>query len=359
MAVDTSLLNCIFNRTTECYKLFWMRAIFSFLLKGRTTMKYEEIVDEMIASAWYMVSEYHLRLGPDDGLEALITRLQPLSGLKSTEEKTMLLKYIRECDDKALADEKKRIIRFVPYCLQSPLFPPKTSLSSLTPRGAIALMNKNSSLIYTYSDYRELETEITVNEEWYRYLIANSTLVRSWIDYNLINYLQRKNPSVPGIPNKLTPPEKRNLTEISKYWKTLLGVIPVREIYTSKVLTPDDISIDHFIPWSYCSSDEFWNLHPTTRSINSSKSNGLPSWERYFPSLVGIEYLSYTLIHRYPSVHDAFEIAGKNHFSSSEVKEKLYERKGLSRGEFGSLLSALVEPQYRGAENTGFRKWAI
>ena len=359
MAIDTGLLMHIFDRTTECYKLFWFKVILSRLKDGITTMSYEEIVDEMIASAWYMVSEYHLKLGPDDGLENLIKRLQPQSGLRSTEEKNRLLKYIRECSDPGLKKEKARIIRYVPYCLQSPFFPPKVNLSSYSGTGAIGLMNENKGIIYTYSAYRGLDTKITVNPEWTVYLRENCTLVSSWIDYNLINYLQRKNPSVPGIPNKLTPPEKRNLGDISKYWKAIITISPVREIYTGTTLTSSDLSIDHFVPWSYCASDEFWNLHPTTKSINSSKSNNLPVWDRYFPSLVDLEYLSYSLIHRYPSVHDVFESVREDHFSSPGIRERLYERKGLSRIEFGSVLSDVLEPQYRGAENTGFKKWII
>ncbi|MDY5576621.1 MAG: HNH endonuclease domain-containing protein [Lachnospiraceae bacterium] len=40
-------------------------------------------------------------------------------------------------------------------------------------------------------------------------------------------------------------------------------------------MTENDISIDHFVPWSYVAHDEMWNLNPTTKSINSSKRNNL------------------------------------------------------------------------------------
>lgn len=54
-------------------------------------------------------------------------------------------------------------------------------------------------------------------------------------------------------------------------------------------LNDKNISIDHFVPWSYVAHDELWNLTPTTRSINSSKSNNLPDWNRYFPILCKVE----------------------------------------------------------------------
>ena len=50
-------------------------------------------------------------------------------------------------------------------------------------------------------------------------------------------------------------------------------------------LVDQKISVDHFVPWQYVAHDELWNLHPTTKSINSSKSNNLPVWDRYFSQL--------------------------------------------------------------------------
>lgn len=78
---------------------------------------------------------------------------------------------------------------------------------------------------------------------------------------------------------------------------------PVREIYGHNEIETGDMSIDHFVPWSYVAHDELWNLHPTTRSINSSKSNNLPDWDIYFPELAKLEYLSYEMIWANDAVH--------------------------------------------------------
>lgn len=64
----------------------------------------------------------------------------------------------------------------------------------------------------------------------------------------------------------------------------------MKEIYGGNILTEKDISIDHFVPWSYVAHDEMWNLNPTTKSINSSKSNNLPDWDTYFNKLARQEY---------------------------------------------------------------------
>lgn len=347
----------IFDHTTECYKLFWFKAMLEKAEEGKATMAYEEIVDDMIASAWYMVSEYHLRLGPKDSLERLILNLQPASSIKPSEEKKKLLAYLRSSNLQELRREKMRLIRYVPYCIHSPFFPPSSKLDKYSERALIEMMNDNQDTIYSISEYKGLETAITIKDEWLIYMRENMTLLKSWVDFNLINYLQKRNPAVPGIPNKLSPPEKRNLSDVSKYWKLLIEIEPVREIYQSTELSSDDISIDHFVPFSYVSSDEFWNLSPTTKSINSSKSNNLPSWDRYFNPLVDIEYQSYSLIHRYPQIRELFEKLSKDHFSSLETKERLYNKPNLDKSDFSRILSDLIEPEYKAALNAGFKLW--
>jgi hypothetical protein len=42
-------------------------------------------------------------------------------------------------------------------------------------------------------------------------------------------------------------------------------------------LKPKDISLDHYVPWSFVVHDQLWNLIPTTKSVNSKKSDLLPS----------------------------------------------------------------------------------
>lgn len=54
----------------------------------------------------------------------------------------------------------------------------------------------------------------------------------------------------------------------------------IKDFYTDQVISLDDISIDHVIPWSFMYSDDLWNLVITTKSYNSSKSNHVPTLEQ-------------------------------------------------------------------------------
>ena len=110
------------------------------------------------------------------------------------------------------------------------------------------------------------------------------------------------------------------------------------------------------MPWSYVAHDEFWNLHPTTKSINSSKSNNLPDWDVYFPKLCGLEYLSYQMMNKYDKVHDAFEKCAKEHLNSMEIRGRIY-RPNLTHAEFANVLEEVVRPVYLSAKNCGFRNW--
>ena len=61
----------------------------------------------------------------------------------------------------------------------------------------------------------------------------------------------------------------------------------------------------------------------------------------------------------YPQLKDSFERLAKSHCTSIETKERLYSRKGLSIDSFSASLKEVLEPQYRAAENCGFRTWAL
>ena len=110
----------LFDNTSECYKMFWFQVIVEKILAGQTSASYEEIIDEMITHAWYMVAEYHLNLGPRDNLEFAVNRLVEISGFKASEDKAVLLEYIRNCQDPEVLRYKKILTTNVPYRLQAP-----------------------------------------------------------------------------------------------------------------------------------------------------------------------------------------------------------------------------------------------
>ncbi len=119
--INIESLGRLFDNTSECYKFFWFKAIVSKVTEGRQELTYEELVDEMIADAWYMVTEYHLNLGPSDTLESLVRLIKDkYPGIQSNEKKTRILSFLQDTDDKDIINKKRVLTYNVPYRLQAP-----------------------------------------------------------------------------------------------------------------------------------------------------------------------------------------------------------------------------------------------
>ena len=354
--LNIEILGRIFDNKSECYKLFWFQAIMTGVANGRNEFTYEELIDEMIADAWYMVTEYHLNLGPNDTLEKAVNRVSEISGMIPAEKKEKVLEYLKNCDDRQVHEYKRSLTLNVPYRLQAPFLNFKTRDWDGNQKILSDRINQQERLMYYFIAINGLGSLIRISDDWMEYLSHNLEIINGWIRYNTIIYLQRRNPNVPGISDKIDPPQERKLEKVKKYWKLVTEISPVKEIYGSEIVTPLNISIDHFIPWSYVAHDEFWNLHPTTRSINSSKSNNLPNWEHYFPLLAELEYSSYSLMWQNEAVHKEFDKCAREHVNSVQVQSRLY-RKGLSKQKFEHELKTIILPVYSAAKNCGFKDW--
>ena len=54
--LNIEYLGRLFDNTSECYKFFWFDALITKVIDGKNEIDYEEMVDEMIAEAWYMLT---------------------------------------------------------------------------------------------------------------------------------------------------------------------------------------------------------------------------------------------------------------------------------------------------------------
>ncbi len=355
--LNIQYLSRLFDSTSECYKFFWFQAILTKVLEDRMVITYDELVNEMILEAWYMVTEYHLNLGPKDTLEALIHYIQSISGMRSAEKRSDILSYLQTCSDREVLAKKKTLTNMVPYRLQAPFMSEiKGSRWDVSRKKLMEDINQQPDLIYYFGDARGMQTSIYIQKEWYTYFHENQEILKGWLQYNMILYLQKRNPSVPGIADKLSPPEKRNLGKAVHYWKVLLERHPIRDIYGHVLMDGGQLSIDHFVPWSYVAHDEFWNLHPTTKSINSQKSNHLPKWDVYFPEFAHLKYFSYEMVYQDDAVKNEFRKCEKDYLNNFDIERKLY-REGQDFTAFANVLEEVIHPVYQSAENCGFTSW--
>ncbi|MBR3201522.1 MAG: HNH endonuclease [Mogibacterium sp.] len=354
--LNTASLARIFDNKSESYKLFWFKAILHEVGLGRSTISFRDLIERMIVDAWYMVSEYKLNLGPADNLEKTVLYIAEKEGFLPTEKEEVLLSYLRDSDDKTLKYNMQVLSLNVPYRLQAPL------ITSPDPKlwnklNAIAdYINSQDGVMYLIERKRSVDSRIIIDDLWMDYLQSNLGILIGWTDFNLITYLQRRNPTVPGISNKIYPPQERKLTAATNYWKYIIQQGSVRDIYSGVELNTRGLSIDHFVPWSYVASDELWNLIPTEKSINSSKSNNLPDWDKYFSRLAHAEYNAYLFTGNDERASMLFEKCAKENLNNEEVRYRLYKQ-GQTEQHFTNQLEELLLPIYESARNMGFRKW--
>ena len=356
-------LSRLFENTTNCYKFFWFQAILRKIDGVHCRFTFNELINEMIADAWYMVTEYHLRLGPlgiTDNLEEVVKYIYENYGIISSEKREKLLEFLQKTEDQRISKYKSDLTLNVPYRLQVPFYDEiniERNMWNGSKQNLTNEINRQKRLIYYFTLISGLETVIEVDGLWAEYLLRHKEILKGWTQLKLIQYLQNKNPSVPGIADKIEAPFSRDIERVRKYWKLIIQIDPsIRDIYGDAVLANKDISVDHFVPWQYVAHDELWNLHPTTKSINSSKSNSLPSWKLYFNLLGQLEYRAYELKNQNETIAQEFRKIIPYHLNNQEIRSQLYAD-GLDKDAFIGRLEHVVKPVYESAQMSGFREW--
>ena len=243
----------------------------------------------MISNAWYTVNYFHVSFGKQDKLQRAIELVKDFESLTVDAARDIIFKRLSATNNAMSLRELRYFDNQVPHWFLSPWFPK---------------MDKTE--IYYASQYFEnqclyslKEENIVINANWITYLLANAKLLKDFCYWNLALFLQAKNPNVPGIPGKLVKPAIRNslTNQRINYWDIVLRELGSIEcIYTGKRLTPGDYAVEHFIPYSFVTHDLIWNLIPADMSFNSSKSDKLPSLNRYFNPFFAIQKTALEII---------------------------------------------------------------
>lgn len=273
-----------------CYKFYWLEAIVQLISQDKKEASYDEIINEMIANAWYSVLEFHVHLSgiwgdgqSKDSLEKAVWKLHTLSGLPGNASKVEIKNKILEFDHE-LHEAKMTLTQNVPYKALSG-FANKSSeridLNSSAGR-MMAYYNRlhhiEGPLPYTFGDQKGLDRIITFQEPWIRMIQDHMVAILGWIQYEKVRWLQNNNPEVPGLIYKLAPldDKMRKLSHVRKLWEGVLDTTGIIDVFKGEPIRKEAYDVDHFIPWSFVMNDELWNLMPMDSSMNSSKSNRLP-----------------------------------------------------------------------------------
>lgn len=362
-AVDLNSFERILDeKLSSSYKIFWFFGIFKEILNGNKNITFRRLVCRMIIGAWYPVTQYKLNLGIQDRLYDLVLLIHRRYNIPCDEKEEKLLDFLENINDVEVERCIKSLHEYVPYRLLSPFYSRELAATrdifgkndSKRHKFIADLTKANDRAIYRIDvDNKSIE----INDYWYRYIRINQNIIYGWMHYKLVCYLQKRNPNVPAIPFKITAPVKRDLTSAKKLWREISSDKAVIDIYTGKSLTQDnfyihgELSIDHFIPWSFVLHDELWNLVPTFKNINSGKSNKLPSLDLYLDKFCEIQYESFDIMQRSPKKYS------KNLEEYLSINVAVRNEKKIEKEDFTKSLKASIEPLYQIAYNQGYDLW--
>jgi hypothetical protein len=343
---------------TNSYKIYWLLGTFHEVINGNREITFERIAFRMIAKSWYPIIQYKLKFGQIDQLENIIlTIYNTYKFEKDIDEDELVSALELYKEDKIIQSSIRNLCKYVPYRLIRPFFNFKSMSDHQNQKTLIELSKHSQEALYKVTD----NNKIIINECWYNYMVSNQTIIDGWIKYKLIYFLQKRNTNVPAIPFKLSAPKQRNLSKAKKFWNTINEIDQLYDIYTNLPLNEINvekygaISIDHFIPWSFVLHDETWNLVPTFRDVNSSKSDKLPNLDKYFYQFCNIHYNAIKLILTNDINLKLFE-------DYLNLEEKLLNKDFLrdehrSKKEFINSLSSTIYPLHQIAQNQGFEVW--
>ncbi len=245
--------------------------------KGNSKISKQELFAGMIANAWFTVNYFHVSFGKQDLIQKAIEAVKELEKIPIDENQHIVQNKLANTGNKETLRQLGHFNKNVPHWFLSPWF------HSLEKSDIyIASQKFENKCLYAL-----FEEEIHINPQWMVYLTDNVRLLKDFCHWNLALFLQSKNPNVPDIPNKLIKPATRNsLTNQRRlFWDLVVNELgSVNCIYTGNKLIVGNYAVEHFIPYNFVSHDLIWNLIPADKAFNSSKSDKLPSMQKYFDS---------------------------------------------------------------------------
>jgi hypothetical protein len=345
--LSISRLTQIFNITAASYKFYWFISFLQLFAKNKNVKRIDvrDILIQMICNAWYPVVFFKLSFGYSDQLQKNITKIRKKLNISQDISLDELFVLLKKNEDKTVNGLITHFNQQVPYRFLSPW------IEYINNRDVIKRSQQlENNCIYSLLNDNELQIEI--NPLWKDYLFGNNKILLDFAFWRLTLYVQVFNPNIPNVPQKLIKPVKReSLSNQKKFWKIVFEKENKIEcIYTGKSLTWNNFDMEHFIPWSFVLHNQMWNLLPADSSINSSKSNKLPSLNRYIKPFVEIQREAINIV---------FEKNPKNKMLEDYlfIEGTIQGLLNLSEKELVGRFKNTLEPLIQIASNSGFEQW--
>lgn len=235
------------------------------------------------------VNYFHVSFGKQDLIQQAIRVVNGIEKIPIDEKQQSIFQKFTATSNRKTEGQLWHFNKNVPHRFLSPWYPKIKNETDSQQEKRIYAGSKSFNEKCLYALY---ENEIEINPEWKNYLTSNARLLKDFCYWNLALFLQAKNPNIPDIPNKLIKPAVRSgLTQQrTQFWDVVVKELgSVECIYTGEKLTIGNYAVEHFIPYNFVSHDLIWNLIPADKAFNNSKSDKLPSLEKYFHSFFSLQ----------------------------------------------------------------------
>ena len=331
--VDVALLSSCFRSTSATYKFYWFLSIIECVELGQEEINKREIFARMMANAWYTINYFQVSFGAQDKIQETIIRLQKAESIPLDENKETVVKRLLEAES---GQSQRQLFHFdkqVPHYFLSPWIGSKGSKKVLS---EISQHGKNNP------PYALYDNTILMQPDWVDYIKRNAGILKDFCYWNLTLFLQKRNPNIPDIPNKLRRPEKRgSLNGHKKYfWDIVINELDsVQCIYSGNKMIKGEYVIEHFIPFQFVAHDQMWNLIPADPTFNMSKSAKLPPLESYFDNFYDLQKEALKII---------TALTPKNKFL--EDYYTVFKKTDISKDQYRDC----IEPLLTIAHNNGF-----
>ncbi|MBF4491481.1 hypothetical protein IR010_02940 [Flavobacterium sp. MR2016-29] len=294
-------LSSVFANTSASYKFYWFLAILELVEEGSTQIDKQRIFARMISNSWYTVNYFHISFGKQDLIQEAVKAILRIENLKINENRSIINSVLENTQEIETLKLLNHFDKNVPHWFISSWFSGNRSeiyfLSQNFDHGCIYRLDK---------DY------IEINPIWISYLKMNSKILKDFCFWNLSLFLQKRNPNVPDIPNKISKSLARNslIKQTNEYWKLVfneLGTIDC--VFTNNRLLFDEkkYALDHFVPHAFVSHDLIWNLIPIDKKFNLFKSDKLPPLDRYFDKFYTLQKTAFEIVKSYNSKNKYLE----------------------------------------------------
>jgi len=341
---ECRLLSHVYDNTSATYKFYWFISILDILVReNRTTLSFWEIIAGMISESWYPIHYFRISFGKTDSIyQQSIALKDYLNISKETDKQVIKQRILDNIEDR----EVKKIINVftlnVPYRFLHPWIPTSDN-KEMEQRSK----NYENDCLYSING-----KTITINKRWVEYLKGNYQVLRDYSFWNLNSFLQRRNPNVPNLPSKLVKPiQRESLQKQRVLWNLFL-----REqdeftcIYTDLPIENSSYDLDHFIPWSFVSHNQMWNLLPADASINSSKSDRLPDLGKYLTPFAQRQHDFLKYIYSLRPNEKLLE-------DYLVIDDSVSELVSLEDKDFCDAFKRVISPLEQIASNMGFTYW--